>query len=66
MAQLTRRLQRSADNRMVSGVLGGVAEYFDVDPTLVRLLFVVGSVVSAAFPGLIVYGLAWMIIPDAA
>lgn len=66
MAQLTKRLQRSADNRMVSGVLGGVAEYFNVDPTLVRLLFVVGSVVSAAFPGLIVYGLAWMIIPDAA
>ncbi len=64
MTQLTKRLYRSEDNRMVAGVLGGVAKYFDVDPTLVRLIFVVASVVSVAFPGIIVYGLSWMIIPS--
>lgn len=64
MTQLTKRLYRSDDNRMVAGVLGGVAKYFDVDPTLVRLIFVVASVVSVAFPGIIVYGLSWMIIPS--
>ena len=43
---------------------GGLAEYFRVDPTLLRVIYVVGSIVSAAFPGLLVYLLLWLLIPE--
>ena len=49
---------------MIAGVVGGVAEYFDIDPTLLRVIYVVGSIVSAAFPGVIVYILLWALIPE--
>jgi phage shock protein C len=39
----TRRLYRSRQHRMIAGVVGGVAEYFDVDPTVLRVIWVVGS-----------------------
>jgi phage shock protein C len=45
--------------------VGGLAEYFDVDPTLLRVIYVVGSIVSAAFPGVLVYLLLWLLIPEA-
>jgi phage shock protein PspC (stress-responsive transcriptional regulator) len=50
---------------MIAGVVGGLAEYFGVDPTLLRVIYVVGSIVSAAFPGLLVYLLLWVLIPEA-
>lgn len=56
-------LQKSR-NRMLSGVLGGVAEYFDVDPTLIRLIFVVVALLSAGFPLLIAYIIAAFIMPE--
>ncbi|MEJ2411425.1 MAG: PspC domain-containing protein [Anaerolineales bacterium] len=43
MASEYKRLYRSQDDRMIAGVCGGIAEYFNVDPTLVRLLFVFGA-----------------------
>lgn len=49
---------------MIAGVIGGIAEYFDKDPTLLRILYVVLSVISAAFPGIFVYILLWIIIPE--
>ena len=63
MTDLDRPLYRSRSHRMVGGVVGGLAEYFGVDPTLARVLYVAGSVVSAAFPGLIVYLLLWAAMP---
>jgi phage shock protein PspC (stress-responsive transcriptional regulator) len=45
--------------------VGGLAEYFLVDPTLLRVIYVVGSIVSAAFPGVLVYLLLWLLIPEA-
>ncbi len=57
------RLRRSNDNKMIAGVLGGVAEYFNIDATIVRLAFVLISIFSAAFPGIIVYIIAMFIIP---
>jgi phage shock protein C len=48
---------------MIAGVLGGLAEYFDLDPTLVRVGYVVASIVSVAFPGILVYLVLWMVIP---
>jgi len=56
-------LRRSPDHKMIAGVLGGFAEYFDRDPTLVRVLYVVFSILSAAFPGILVYIVLWLVIP---
>lgn len=60
-----RSLRRSRDKRMLAGVLGGLAEYFDIDVTLTRIIFVIVSMVSAAFPGILVYIILWFLIPDA-
>jgi phage shock protein C len=56
-------LRRSPDNKMIAGVIGGFAEYFDRDPTLLRVLFFLISVLSAAFPGIVVYLILWLLIP---
>ena len=60
----TKRFTRSNTHRMIAGVCGGIAEYFALDPTLVRVGFVLLSVLSAAFPGLIVYIVMWLIVPE--
>ncbi len=57
-------LRRSRSNRMVAGVVAGLAEYVGMDATLARVLFVLASVLSAAFPGLIVYVILWAVIPE--
>ena len=58
-----RRLRRSPDKKMIAGVVGGLAEYFDRDPSTLRLLYVLVSIFSAAFPGIFVYILLWYLIP---
>jgi phage shock protein C len=65
MPQVSRQLRRSRTNRQIAGVVGGLAEYFRVDPTLLRVIYVVVSIISAAFPGLLVYVLLWLLIPEA-
>lgn len=64
MTSSTRPLHRSTKNSMIAGVLGGLAEHFDLDPTMVRVVYVLVSIVSAAFPGILVYLAMWMIIPE--
>lgn len=59
-----RHLRRSRKNRMLAGVCGGLAEYFGMDPTLMRVLFIVVSVLSAAFPGVLVYVVCMIAIPE--
>lgn len=49
---------------MIAGVVGGLAKYFGIDPTLARVLYVVGSIVSAAFPGILVYVILWIVVPQ--
>ena len=58
-----RRLRRSPDKRMIAGVIGGLAEYFERDAAVLRILFVFISIFSAAFPGIIVYVILWALIP---
>jgi phage shock protein C len=58
-------LQRSRRNRMIAGVCGGIAEWLNWDPTIVRVLYVVVSMMSAAFPGVLVYLLLWIVMPKA-
>ena len=59
-----KKLYRSQENRMLGGVCGGIAEYFSVDPTLIRLAYVLLSLFTAAFPGLILYIICLLIIPN--
>ena len=47
-------LRRSHDKRMIAGVMGGIAEHFDLDVTLLRVIYVLVSILSAAFPGALV------------
>ncbi len=60
-----KRLYKSRTNRMLAGVCGGIAEYFNVDPTLVRLAAVLLALFTAFFPGLIAYIICAVVIPDA-
>ncbi|MGO1720837.1 MAG: PspC domain-containing protein, partial [Luteimonas sp.] len=48
-------LSRSADDRVLAGVVGGIARRFGWNSTVLRIVYVVGSVLSAAFPGILVY-----------
>ena len=64
MTDLKRPLRRSRSDRMLAGVVGGLARYFGMDSTLARVLYVVGSIVSAAFPGILVYVILWAIVPQ--
>jgi phage shock protein C len=58
-----KRLTRSKD-KMVAGVLAGIADYLNIDPTIIRILYVVLSIASIGFPGLIAYVIMWIIIPE--
>ncbi|TAM99962.1 MAG: PspC domain-containing protein [Rhodanobacteraceae bacterium] len=60
----SRPLRRSRRDRMVAGVVGGLADYFGLDPTLARIIYVLVSIFSAAFPGILVYILLWILIPQ--
>jgi phage shock protein C len=58
-----RRLTRSARHKMIAGVCGGLAEYFDLDPTFVRVAYVIVSIVSVAFPGILAYIVLMFVMP---
>jgi phage shock protein PspC (stress-responsive transcriptional regulator) len=58
-------LKRSRQHRLIAGVCGGIAEWLGWDPTVVRALYVVISILSVAFPGILVYVLLWLIMPRA-
>jgi len=59
----TKRLYRSRSQVMLSGVCGGIAEYFQLDVTLVRIGWVILSIFSAGFPGILAYIVCMIIIP---
>ena len=52
-----------SDDRMIGGVCGGIADYLDCDPTAVRIIYLLLSLFSAAFPGLILYIILCIVIP---
>jgi phage shock protein C len=58
-----KKLYRSS-NRVLGGVCGGIAEYFSVDPTLIRVLYAVLSLFSAGFPGLLLYIILMILVPN--
>ncbi|MBQ8833030.1 MAG: PspC domain-containing protein [Paludibacteraceae bacterium] len=58
-----KKLYRSP-NRIIAGVCGGIADYFDVDPTLIRVIYMILSLFSAAFPGFLLYIILMIMIPN--
>ena len=58
-----RRLMRSSRHKMIAGVCGGIAEYFDLDPTVVRVAYVLVSIISVAFPGILAYIVLMFVMP---
>lgn len=61
---MNKKLYKSNTDKMLCGVLGGFAEYLGVDSTLVRLVFAVLSLFSAGFPGLLIYIICALVIPE--
>ena len=57
-------LYRSRRHRVIAGVCGGLADWLGWSPTWVRVLYVVGSVLSVAFPGILVYIILWIVMPN--
>jgi len=63
MDNQTKRLYRSNKNRMLAGICGGIGEYFNIDPTIVRILAVVGFFVTASV-FFWAYLILWIVIPE--
>ena len=55
---------RSRSDRWVAGICGGIGDYFDVDPALVRLVYMLLTFFSAGFPGLMIYLVLWLVMPE--
>ena len=61
--KMDKKLYRSKKERMIVGVCGGIAEYFKMDPTIIRLLWVIGTLIFFG-AGIIAYLIAWVIVPE--
>ena len=59
------KLHRSKNHRMIAGVMGGIAEYLGWSPNMVRIAFVIISSLSVAVPGILIYLVLWLIMPNA-
>lgn len=57
-------LSRPVDDRVLAGVVGGIARRFGWNSTVLRIVYVVASVLSAAFPGILVYLILWLLMPE--
>lgn len=64
MATESKRLYRSRDERMIAGVCGGLGEYLNTDPTVIRILFVILAILGVGFGGLLLYLAMWLIVPE--
>jgi len=61
---MVKKLRRSKRNRMISGVCAGLGEYLGIDPTVVRLVFALFTLLSGIIPGVLFYIIAHLIIPE--
>lgn len=59
---MEKRLFRSRTDRMIAGVCGGIAKYFDIDPTIIRLLWV--FIILLGGSGILAYIICWIVIPE--
>ena len=58
-----KKLYRSTENKTIAGIFGGLGEIFNIDPTLLRLIFVFIGLVTAVIPLVLAYLVGWIIIP---
>lgn len=56
-------LHRDTSNRLIGGVCAGIANFLGWSPTWVRILYILASILSAAFPGILVYIILWIVVP---
>lgn len=61
---MSKRLYRSKNDRMIAGVCGGLAEYFNVDPVIIRIVAFI-LLLPGGLPGLIPYAILWIVVPEA-
>jgi phage shock protein C len=61
---MAKKLYRSIDQKMLAGVCGGLAEYFDIDVSIVRLMLVGAALVTAVLPLFFFYIISWIVIPQ--
>lgn len=61
---MTKRLHKSHENKVLAGVCGGLGEYFDVDPVLIRLVYLMATVFTGLIPGILSYVIAVAIVPE--
>lgn len=61
---MTKRLYRSTKDRKIAGVCGGIAEYFNIDPVIVRVIAVL-LLLPGGLPGFVPYVVLWIVVPDA-
>ena len=64
MADPNNPLRRSKKHRLIGGICGGLAEWLGWDVTLVRVLYIIVSIVSVGFPGILAYIILWIIMPE--
>lgn len=64
MELLRTRLRRTAHDEVIAGVLGGLAEFFGVNSGRVRTAYVIASILTGGFPGILTYFLLWYVMPD--
>lgn len=58
------KLMRSSKEKMFAGILGGVADYLGWDVTILRIVYVLGTVFTSIFPGVIIYIVLWLLMPE--
>jgi phage shock protein C len=64
MSEQPKRLYRSRDERMLAGVCGGLGEYLNTDPTIIRIVFIIVALIGFIGGGIILYLALWLIIPE--
>jgi phage shock protein C len=64
MATVKKKLYKSKTNRVLKGVLGGIGEYFDVDPVVIRVAFVLITAFTHVVPGIVAYIVASFVMPE--
>ncbi|MGD0236916.1 MAG: PspC domain-containing protein [Syntrophorhabdales bacterium] len=64
MAGNPKKLYRSNSNKLIAGICGGLAEYFGVDPTVMRVIYVILTLITGILLGIVLYLILWAIIPQ--
>lgn len=60
---MAKRLYRSTKNKVIAGIFGGIGEYFDVDPVILRLSYVLLTAISGFLPCIVAYVIAFFVVP---